>query len=250
MNKVAIIAGGSSGIGYSTAEVFLEHSYSVVISGRNKEKLYTAHQQLKTKYPEAKIMCYPADMSSFIDVQLLCEYTMTNFGAIHILVNSCGSWSSKPLSELSDKDIQEAFDSNLKSVIVGSVVAQQFMNTNTPYNYIINLGSFAGIIPRRQSSLYSCFKSAIINFTKSSASELIEYGIKVNCITPGLIDTPMTHDNIMEHETELLKNISMKRVGRPEEIAKTIYWLTTSDSSYINGANIVISGGKYLTQSE
>lgn len=248
MNKTVIISGGGSGIGYETAKVFLEKSDTVIISGKNKQKLHNAQKQLKIEYPNSSIYTYSADMSNFIDVQLLFEYAITHTGSVNILVNNCGKWFSKPLSEISDKDIYETFDNNLKTVIVGTIVANQFMRTIDSYNHIINIGSYAGTIPRHTASLYSCFKSGIINFTKSSASELIENHIKVNCVIPGIIETPMTSDNIEKNKDNLIEPVSMKRTGHPREVATTIYWLTTPDSSYINGTSIEVSGGKYLTQ--
>lgn len=248
MNKTVIISGGGSGIGYETAKVFLEKLDTVIISGKNKEKLYEAQKQLKLQYPDSKIYAYPADMSNFIDVQLLFEYAIAHTGSVNVLINNCGKWFSKLLSEISDKDIYEAFDNNLKTVIVGTIVANQFMKTVDTYNHIINIGSYAGTIPRQSASLYSCFKSGIVNFTKSSASELIQNHIKVNCVIPGIIETPMTLDSIQKNKYDLIKPVSMSRTGHPREVANTIYWLTTPDSSYINGTSIEVSGGKYLTQ--
>lgn len=250
MNKTIIISGGGSGIGYATAKKFLENLDNVVIAGKEKEKIQNAQKILQQEYPKSKILALQTNMSSFTDVQLLCEFAMTHYGKINGFVNNCGTWSSKPVLEISEKDIIESFENNLKSTIIGTIVSSQFMKTNNPHNHIVNISSFAALMPRNNASLYSCFKSGIITFTKSSANELVQHGIKVNCVTPGLIETPMTHDSILNNEKSLLEPISMNRVGKSEEIADVIYWLTTNNSSYINGANIEVSGGKYLTQSE
>jgi 3-oxoacyl-[acyl-carrier protein] reductase len=251
MSKVVIISGGSSGIGYETAGLFVKRSHNVIISGRNRQKLSDAHKRLKEQYPEGNILSYPADMSNLVEANELFQYATTNYGRINIFINCCGVWSSKSLLEISSKDIDDSFNNNLKSVIAPTVIAAQFMKSidHNEHNHIVNIGSFAGYMPRNNASLYSCFKSGIINFTRSSANELIQYGIKVNCVVPGVIDTDMTHDSIEQHEQELTQSISMKRVGYPSEISSVIYWLTTPDSSYINGASIHIDGGKYLTQS-
>lgn len=250
MSKVVIISGGSSGIGYETAGLFLKQSHSVIIASRNRKKLSDAHQRLKAQYPDGNILSYPADMSDLIEANEVFQYATTNYGKVNTLINCCGVWLSKPLLEISDKDINDSFNNNLKSVIAPTIAAAQFMkhNNNDEYNHIINIGSFAGHMPRNHASLYSCFKSGVVNFTRSSANELIQYGIKVNCVVPGVIDTDMTHDNIEKYEHELTQPISMKRVGRTSEIASVIYWLTTPDSNYINGTSIHIDGGKYLTQ--
>ena len=250
MNITIIISGGGSGIGYATAKKFLENLDNVVIAGKEKEKIQNAQKTLQQEYPKSSILALQTNMSNFIDVQLLCEFAMTHYGKINVVVNNCGTWSSKPVLDISEHDIMESFENNLKSTIVGTVVSSQFMKTNNSHNHIVNISSFAALMPRNNASMYSCFKSGIITFTKSSANELIQYGIKVNCVTPGLIETPMTHNSIAANEKTLLEPISMNRVGRAEEIAKVIYWLTTNNSSYINGTNIEVTGGKYLTQSE
>ena len=113
---------------------------------------------------------------------------------------------------------------------------------------IINISSFAGIMPQKKSSIYACLKAAIINFTKSSASELAQYGIRVNCITPGVINTNMTKEYIEKNKNNLLKPISLNRFGKMKEVANGIIFLSSEYANYINGENLCITGGKYLTQ--
>jgi short-subunit dehydrogenase len=109
MNNTIVICGGSSGIGYDTAKLFLEKKCNVIISSRNKTKLSEAHKQLTKEYPDGNILCYPADMSNFTDAYLLFEYATTKYSNINTLVNSCGMWSSKSISELNNKDISVMF---------------------------------------------------------------------------------------------------------------------------------------------
>ena len=120
------------------------------------------------------------------------------------------------------------------------------MNKN--YNSIINICSFAAFMPQKNSSIYACLKAAVLNFTKSSASELAKYNIRVNSITPGVIETDMTRDYIKKNEKKLLRPISSKAFGHGDDIANGVAFLSSNNSKYINGENICITGGKYLTQ--
>jgi len=118
----------------------------------------------------------------------------------------------------------------------------------TSKGVIINLGSFAGVLPMKNASIYSLLKSSINAFTKSSASELASKDIRVNCIIPGVVRTPMTSKYIDENYNKIIKPIAMERVGDPSEIANAILFLCSDLASYITGTTLEVTGGKYLTQ--
>ena len=131
------------------------------------------------------------------------------------------------------------------STILGTKVAASQLEEG---GSVVNISSFAAVMAIHSASLYSTYKAALIQFTKSSASELAERDIRVNCIIPGVINTPMTADYISEHHDRLIKPIAMKRLGHPSEIASGVLFLTSDKASYITGDSIHITGGKYLTQ--
>jgi 3-oxoacyl-[acyl-carrier protein] reductase len=113
---------------------------------------------------------------------------------------------------------------------------------------IINIGSFAGIIPMKNASLYSSYKSSINSFTKSAATELADLNIRVNCVIPGVIRTSMTSDYIDDNYDKLISAIPLNRIGTTEEVANTVLFLCSDMASYITGAILEVTGGKYITQ--
>ena len=159
-------------------------------------------------------------------------------------VNSVGLWKVKPIIKLTTKEINQMHDNNFLPLVLGCKIMPSFMSKGS----IVNLSSFASIMPMKDGSIYSSYKSAAITFTKSAAAELSKLGIRVNIVTPGVIETPMTRTYINKNKNKLLKPIPLKRIGSPEDVVGPVLFLCSSLSSYITGENIIISGGKYIIQ--
>ena len=173
------------------------------------------------------------------------SYFQSMFQDIDILINNCGTWSLGPISELKNSEIDAHYNNILKSTILGTKFASAYLGES---GVIINVGSFAGILPMRNASIYSSFKSAINVFTRSSATELGKLGIRVNCITPGVIRTPMTSQYIDDNYDKIIEPIALGRVGSCEEVANAVLFLCSDLASYITGTVLEITGGKYMTQ--
>ena len=249
-NKTVLITGGASGIGLAIANRYFELDANIIICGRDKGKFQAAMDSILQNNPNksGKLLTYRCDISCEKDVIEMVSEIKRQSIEINILVNNCSTWFLSSILDLKVTELDDAYNNILKSTIVGTKNIAALMKNTKEYNSIVNISSFAGIMPQKNASIYACLKAAIIHFTKSSASELIKYGIRVNCITPGVIKTDMTNDYIEKNSNSLLKPISMNRYGSMEEIASIVVFLSSEYANYINGENICVTGGKYLVQ--
>tara|TARA_Y100000816_G_C26017090_1_gene531976 strand:- start:235 stop:996 length:762 start_codon:yes stop_codon:yes gene_type:complete len=245
-NQTVLISGGASGIGYFIAKRYLSLEANVVICGRTESKLKKAIKSLKS-YSKNDVIGIRCDMSLEIDVKKMFEKVINIYGVINIFINNSAVWFLKNILDIEEKDIDYAYNNILKSTILGTKISAKYILKNSNGS-IINISSFAGLMAQKDASLYACFKSAIISFTKSSAAELADFNIRVNCVTPGVIRTDMTSDYIDLNIKNILKPIALNRIGDEEEVVDGIIFLTSKYSKYITGENLCITGGKYLIQ--
>lgn len=246
-NKSVIITGGGTGIGLAIAKSFLLCDAKVTIVGRRKNILEKALSEIKEQIPESEknVFLYSCDMSNEKSVQDLFETVKSTCQKINIIINNCGTWSLGPIKELQNSEIENHFNSILKSTILSTKFAENYLNNS---GVIINIGSFAGILPMKNASIYSSIKSAINTFTRSSAAELGKLGIRINCVIPGVIKTPMTSKYIDDNYNNIIEPIALGRVGTCEEVSNGVLFLCSDMASYITGAILEITGGKYATQ--
>lgn len=245
-SSLTVIAGGNSGIGYEIAKSFFADGSDVVILGRNNDKNKNAIKSITSQVnSNSNISSYVCDMSSHADIRNTFSKINSSYGGIDNLINSVGLWKLCPINQLTEEFILDLHKNNLMPIFLSCTIASKYMNKNSS---IINLSSFAAIMPMAQGSIYSAYKAAVINFTKSCADELAQKKIRVNCVTPGVIETPMTSEHISNNIEKLEKPISMMAIGTPEMVAQPIKFLCSSDAGYITGENLVITGGKYIVQ--
>ena len=245
--KVVLVSGGGAGIGLTIAKSFLVSGANVVITGRREEVLEKASQTLVKELGDIdkRFTFMSCDMSELSSVENVASNTLKQFGKLDILVNNSGVWSTKKIVDISEDEITYNFENILKSTIIGTQVAANSMEKN---GVIINIGSFAGIMPMKNASLYSSFKSSINSFTKSAATELASLNIRVNCVMPGVIRTSMTSDYIDDNYDKLISTIPLNRIGTTEEVANSVLFLCSDMATYITGAILEVTGGKYITQ--
>ena len=246
-DKTVIVTGGGTGIGFEIANSFVSCGAKVTIVGRRKDILEKALLHMIKKIPKSEdnIISLTCDMSNEQSVSDLFQTVQSTFNNIDILINNCGTWSLGSINELKDSEIDAHFNNILKSTILGTKFASSYLGE---FGAIVNVGSFAGILPMKNASIYSSFKSAINVFTKSSATEFGKLGIRVNCITPGVIRTPMTSQYIDDNYDKIIEPIALGRVGSCEEVANAVLFLCSDLASYITGTVLEITGGKYMTQ--
>ena len=245
--KVALVTGSSSGIGRATAEALAANGAQVAINfHRNEAGAEAARTRIVAAGGSALIV--QADVTRAGEVQSLVEQTVTEFGPIDILVNNAGSLVERlKILELTEERWDEVIDLNLKSAFLCCrAVAGSMMERKT--GAIINVSSIAGRNGGALGSIhYSAAKGGLITFTKGLAKEMAPFGVRVNAVSPGVVDTPY-HEQFSS--PEMMKTyagmIPMGRVGTPAEVGKVICFLASDAASYLAGETIEINGGMFM----
>jgi 3-oxoacyl-[acyl-carrier protein] reductase len=193
----------------------------------------------------AVVKAYKLDVASFTDVQETVKQIISDFGSVDILVNNAGITKDNLLMRMSEEEFDKVIDVNLKSVFnFTKAVSRQMLKQRR--GKIINISSVVGLIGNSGQANYSSSKAGIIGFTKSIAKEFASRGISVNAIAPGYIQTEMTESLTETQQNSLLEFIPMKRMGKPEDIAKCVAFLADDDASYITGQVITVDGGMVM----
>lgn len=243
-DKVAVVTGGSRGIGFACAKELLKEGAFLAFCARDEAKIEEARQALP--HPN-RIFAKRVDMRAEEEVYAFAEEVAARFGKIDIWINNSGSIGSRRGEFFTGEEIDEVYAQCFKSAVFGAQAAARQMKKSG--GSIVNISSLAARCPSAgRSTIYGPMKAAIRNLTITLAGELAAYGIRVNCVLPGFTLTELVKENISEEE--LLRNergTLLKRLGSPEEIAKPVVFLASSASSYMTGESIEVSGGRAIT---
>jgi dihydroanticapsin dehydrogenase len=238
--KVAIVTGGSRGIGKSTAILLAQHDADVVITSKDKTNLENAVKEIKNA------IAIVGDIRKKTDVENVVKSTLEHFGKIDILVNNAGIFPKvKPLHEISEEEWNEVIDVNLTGQFrFTKAVIPHLMKTN---GCIVNVSSDAGLksFENFEADAYTASKGALVLLTKAWAIEYAKYKIRVNCVCPGIVETDMTQPylgNEIDRSMAVAEH-PIGRIGIPEDVAKAILYLVSEDSSWVTGAILPIDGG-------
>ena len=224
--KKVLITGASGGIGSGIAEYFAEKGYTV-FAGYNKNE------------PKIEnVRNIRIDVTSKESVRKAFE----EIGGVDILINNSGISQQKLFSDITEEDWDNMFDVNIKGMYMVTKEALPFM-INKKSGRIINISSIWGEIGGSMEVHYSASKAAVIGFTKALAKELSLSGITVNCVSPGMIDTPMNSHLTEEDIKEIEEEIPLKRQGTPKDVAEAVYFYASDMADYITGQVISVSGG-------
>jgi NAD(P)-dependent dehydrogenase (short-subunit alcohol dehydrogenase family) len=238
-NKIAIITGGGSGIGLSSARLFCQEGAKAVIFGRRKDRLENAVREIGEN-----VLAVSGDITRQEDIKRLVETTVNTYGRIDILVNCAGIFTGSPLHEMKDDEWNTALDINMTSVfkLTREVLPHMIRQKS---GSIVNISSILGLVAAPGTSAYNVSKGALNQFSRSLAVEYGVSGIRSNAICPGLIATEMTEE--LMSDTDLMqewsKNYPIGRFGQPEDIAKACLFLASDESSFITGAILPVDGG-------
>lgn len=239
--KVAIITGGSRGIGFEIAKTFSENGAKVIITSKNSLQLQNAANKLNNT------IAIPSDIRKEEEVKDVVEKTIERFGKLDILINNAGIFPKiKQLHEISEVEWNEVLDVNLNGVF-------RFTKFSIPYlqktsGTIVNVSSDAGLKAYEgfNADAYSASKAALIVLTKCWALEYSKNKIRVNCICPGVVETDMTKPFLKtEKDRDFMNNDHpLGRIGQPKEIANSVLFLASQDSSWTTGAILAVDGGQ------
>ena len=242
-NKVIIVTGGTSGIGFAIAKLFSEEGASIVIASDKSENGDDVAKSISSD-----CIFIQTDVREESQVKNLIFETTKKFGKLDILVNSAGVYyfSQGDIAQMPTLDFDCIMDINFKGVFLTTKFAiPELLKTK---GSIINISSSLGIVPEKESAIYCASKSAVILFSKVIALQFPEKGLRVNSICPGPIDTPMLHRAFpgKKEYDEYLELNPMKRAGTPEEVARLALFLASDDARYITGGVYTIDGGESL----
>ena len=237
--KVALITGGSSGIGRGIARRFAAEGAQVVVIGRNKTRLNELKNELKEK-----LHVIQGDVTSHEELENMVQEAKDNFGFIDTLICSAGVGYRLPLKDTTLQEFDRNFSVNVRAIFDIIKVAESELSRQT--SSILLISSIAGHVTFTDHVIYSAAKAAVTKMTANFAIDLADQGIRVNAISPGFIETPIFERKIKEDPNFFAKLgslVPLKRMGMPEDIAHAATFLCSDEASYITGVDLVVDGG-------
>ena len=238
--KLALITGGNSGIGLATAKAFVAEGARVAITGRDRDTLETAKRSIGND-----TLAVQSDTGDLKAIDTLFASIHERFGALDILFANAGVGSLTPVENTTEEDFDRIFDVNVKGLFFTVQKALPLLRNGA--SIVLN-GSIATRTGRAGFSVYAASKAAVRTFARNFSAEFASRGIRVNVVSPGPIDTPIwwrgQHQeaaNTLRHHVEA--GIPLGRMGRPEEIAQTVVFLASDESSFMLGTEIIVDGG-------
>lgn len=244
--KVAIVTGGSSGIGESTAILFAREGAKVVIAARDVVKGDEVVNKIRGDGGEA--VFFKTDVSNENDIKTLIAQTIFKYKKIDILFNNAGIELQKPVTETTGEELNKILDVNLKGVFYGCKYAIPYMIKNKRGS-IINTASAAGVVGYPNLAAYCASKGGVVLLTKEMALDYAKHNIRVNAVCPGAIETPMIKRFISKSphpnatEKQMAEMHPLGRMGKPEEVANAVLFLASDESSFVTGQAMLVDGG-------
>ena len=238
--KTVIITGGTSGIGLASAKIFLKNNYNCVLIGRSNFKGQSALTELNSN----RAIYISADISKVDDCQRVVSETIEKFNRIDVLINSAGIYTEGSITDVNENNFDNIFATNVKGTFF--MCKFTISELKKTCGSIVNIASDAAVKGNYYCALYAASKGAITALTKSLALELAHIPIRVNCVAPADVWTPLTQMQIKKSgETlESLESIyPMRRIAKAHEVAETIYFLSSDKASFITGTILLVDGG-------
>ena len=240
--KVAVVTGGTRGIGYAVVRKYLEAGASVALFGSRQCTADAALERITSESPGANVMALSPDLTDSASVEGAFGEVVKRFGRIDILVNNAGISQSLPLNEYSDEEMDKILDLNIKAVFVCCRAAARLMEASGG-GVILNTSSVVSLYGQPSGCLYPTTKFAVNGLTKSLSRELAPRGIRVNAVAPGVTRTDMVANLPEAMIKPLVARIPIGRVGEPDEVADAFLFLASDMASYITGAVLLVDGG-------
>jgi len=242
--KIVFVTGAASGIGKEIARQFLDEGATVVGGDISEENLATVQAEFGDKFTPAIV-----NVTLENNVEDAISLAMSKFGRLDIAVNNAGVSRGAPIIDLEESAWDFTVDTVLKGVFLSTKHEARAMKDNTDGGVIVNIASLNAHVPMHTGSGYASAKAGVEMFTKSSALELAKYGIRVNAVLPGLIDTPLTQRRItnLPLMEVWMTRIPLGRPGLPADVAEPTLFLASDAARYITGTSLVVDGGWEIT---
>ena len=240
-DKVAIITGGSRGIGYATADAFLREGATVILAASSKASADKAVASLKEKYPDAAVAGINPDLSNLEEVRNIFKLVTGRYGCVDILVNNAGVSECTPFTEYTEEAFDRVMDLNVKGVFNATRAASECMVARGK-GVILSTSSMVSIYGQPSGIAYPASKFAVNGLTVSLARELGPKGIRVNAVAPGITETDMMKAVPKEVIEPMIAQIPLRRLGQPEDIANAFVFLASEEASYITGVVLSVDG--------
>ncbi len=239
-NKIALITGGSRGIGEAIAKRFAEEGASVAFTYHSsEERAKKVEAELQAAGVQAK--AYKSDASSYEQAEALVKAVLEDFGQVDILINNAGITRDNLMLRMDETQWDQVIETNLKSVFnLTKHILRPMLKKRS--GSIINMSSVVGVFGNAGQANYAASKAGIIGFSKSIAKEVGSRSIRCNAVAPGFIETDMTHELDEKTKESFLANIPMKRLGQANEVADVCVFLGSDMSKYVSGQTISVCG--------
>lgn len=240
-DKVAIITGGSRGIGYATADAFLREGATVILTASTEASANKAVASLKEKYPNSTVAGISPDLSKLEEVRDAFRVMTGKYGCVDILVNNAGVSESTPFMNYTEEDFDRVMDLNVKGVFNATRAAAECMVARGN-GVILSTSSMVSKYGQPSGIAYPTSKFAVNGLTMSLARELGPKGIRVNAVAPGITETDMMKAVPKEVIEPMIAQIPLRRLGQPEDIANAFVFLASDEASYITGVVLSVDG--------
>lgn len=240
-DKVAIITGGSRGIGLATVKKFLEEGATVILTASTQASADKAVEQLKREYPQATVAGISPNLADLESVRSSFREATSIYGCVDILVNNAGVSESTPFMEYTEETFDKVMDLNVKGVFNATRAASECMVAKGS-GVILSTSSMVSISGQPSGFAYPASKFAVNGLTVSLARELGPKGIRVNAVAPGITETDMMKAVPKEVIEPMIRQIPLRRLGRPEDIANAFVFLASDEASYITGVVLSVDG--------
>jgi len=241
--RVAIVTGGTRGIGRAIVRALAGDGAAVVLTGRDPARVAETAREFESA--GAQVLGLVAEMGRSEDIQRVVEDAQERFGRIDLLVNNAGVIRDGLLIRMKDADWDEVLDVNLRAAFQTTRAVARIMARQRS-GRIINIASTAGVTGTAGQANYAAAKAGLIGLTKSTARELAHWGILVNAVAPGLIETDMSAGLTGDVREAYIAQVPLKRIGTPDEVAEVIRFLASDGAGYITGQVIHVNGGLYM----
>ena len=242
--KVAIVTGGSRGIGAEVGARLAEDGAAVVVSGRDGERLQRTVHEWEAQ--GRAVLGVVADAANREDCERLVSSAKQHFGRIDVLVNNAGMTLDQLLVRMTDEDWDRVIEVNLRSAFLMTRAVSKALVRQKSGGRVINITSTAGAMGNAGQVNYSAAKAGLIGFTKAAARELAHWSILVNAVAPGLIETDMTANLSATAREALLAQVPLKRSGTAREVAEMVRFLAGDGATYVTGQVFHVNGGLYM----